>query len=72
MFGVLGLVVEHHCQPGDLGSHRCHTTCLVVSGQADEAVEANIVALTIIGIGFWGPLYYTFNKDPPKIVWVIN
>ena len=66
MFGVLGLVVELHCQPGDLGSHRCHTTCLVVSGQADEAVEANIVALTIIGIGFWGPYTIHLIRIPPK------
>ena len=26
---------------------------------------ANIGAL-IIRIGFWGPLYYKYNKDPPK------
>ena len=25
----------------------------------------NIGAL-IFGIGFWGPLYCTYNKDPPK------
>ena len=25
----------------------------------------------IIRIGFWGPLYYNYNKEPPKIVLVI-
>ena len=27
----------------------------------------NIGAL-IIGIGFWGPLYYKYSREPPKIV----
>ena len=26
---------------------------------------SNIGAL-IIRIGFWGPVYYTYNKEPPK------
>ena len=30
----------------------------------------NIGAL-IIRIGFWGPLYYNYGKEPPKIVLVI-
>ena len=27
--------------------------------------ESNVGAL-IIGIGFWGPLHYNYNKEPPK------
>ena len=34
------------------------------------SISANMGAL-IIRIGFWGPLYYNCNKEPPKIVWVI-
>ena len=30
----------------------------------------NIGAL-IIRLGFWGPLYHNYNKEPPKIVSVI-
>ena len=33
--------------------------------------EANIGAL-IIRIGFGGPLYYKYNKEPPKIVLVYS
>ena len=27
---------------------------------------SNIEAVMIIRIGFWGPLYYNYNKEPPK------
>ena len=30
-----------------------------------KAGDGNIGAL-IIGIGFWGPVYYSSNKEPPK------
>ena len=36
-------------------------------GISDEP-DPNIGAL-IFRIGFWSPLYYTFNKDPPKQYW---
>ena len=26
------------------------------------------IGALILRIGFWGPLYYSYNKDPPKIV----
>ena len=29
------------------------------------------IGAVIIRIGFWNPLYYDYNKEPPKIVWVI-
>ena len=32
-------------------------------------IGLNIGALIIIGIGFWGPLYYKYNKEPPKQYW---
>ena len=34
-------------------------------GLQREERRANIRAL-IIRIGFWGPLYYTYKKEPPK------
>ena len=36
----------------------------------EAQILLNIGAL-IIRIGFWGPLYYNSNKEPPKIVLVI-
>ena len=30
----------------------------------------NIGAL-IIRVGFWGPLYYNYNKDPQNIAWAV-
>ena len=29
------------------------------------------IGVPIIGRGFWGPLYYNYDKEPPKIVEVI-
>ena len=34
-------------------------------GNEEDSIVANIGAL-IIRIGFWGPLYYNYNKEPPK------
>ena len=28
--------------------------------------SAVTIGALIIGIGFWGPLYYDYNKEPPK------
>ena len=30
-----------------------------------HGITANVGA-SIIRIGFWGPLYYNYNKEPPK------
>ena len=29
------------------------------------------IGALIIRVGFWGPLYHNYNKEPPKIVLVI-
>ena len=29
------------------------------------------IGALLIRIGFWGPLYYNYNKEPPKIELVI-
>ena len=34
---------------------------------APQTLEPTIGAL-IIRIGFWGPLYYKYNKEPPKYI----
>ena len=33
---------------------------------AETAQTDNNVGAFVIRIGFWGPLYYTYNKKPPK------
>ena len=33
--------------------------------------EANTTGALIIRTGFWGPLYHSYSKEPPKIVLVI-
>ena len=30
---------------------------------------ATAIGALIIRIGFWGPLYYNYNKEPPKWYW---
>ena len=37
-----------------------------VRRQSGEPKGPNIGALLIIRTGFWGPLYYKYNKEPPK------
>ena len=37
----------------------------------DKGDGVNVGAL-IIRIGFWGPLYYNYNKDIPKIAIIRN
>ena len=32
----------------------------------DEDRDLVILGAFIIRIGFWSPLYYTYNKEPPK------
>ena len=31
-------------------------------------IKSPNIGSLIIRIGFWGPLYYIYNKEPPKIV----
>ena len=31
-------------------------------------VEGLSIGALIIRIGFWGPVYYNYNKEPPKMV----
>ena len=31
-------------------------------------VEELSIGALIIRIGFWGPVYYNYNKEPPKMV----
>ena len=39
---------------------------------SNKTAGVNIgIGTSIIRIGFWGPLNYTFNKEPPKILLVI-
>ena len=39
---------------------------------SNKTAGVNIgMGTSIIRIGFWGPLNYTFNKEPPKILLVI-
>ena len=45
-------------------------TCAVL-GPELERQEPTIGALQI-RIGFWGPLYYNYNKDPPKVVYLLQ
>ena len=51
-----------------LGSRLGATGALIRSPQKGSIIgfyNVNIGAL-IIRIGFWGPLYYNCNKEPPK------
>ena len=34
-------------------------------------LEAPHIGALIIATGFWGPLYYNYNKEPPKKLLVI-
>ena len=36
-----------------------------------QILKATYTGALIIRNGFWGPLYYTYNTEPPKIVLVI-
>ena len=36
-------------------------------GRYTRDVNAGNIEALIIGIGFWGPLYYNYNKEPPKL-----
>ena len=31
-------------------------------------IQLRSIGTSIIRLGFWGPLYYTYNKEPTKIV----
>ena len=42
-----------------------HLHTATVIKQTRLRITTNIGAL-IIRIGFWGPLYYSYNKKPPK------
>ena len=34
-------------------------------------LSSGYIGALIIRLGFWGPLHYNYNKEPPKLVFVI-
>ena len=49
--------------------------CAIVKGTMQNSSmvsfngsEYRNIGVLLIGIGYWGPLYYNDNKEPPKIM----
>ena len=46
-----------------------HRDCKGIKLQiAQTSIERITIGALVRRIGFWGPLYYNYNKEPPKIV----
>ena len=45
---------------------KVHGMRMIHVGIVSATPQESTLGALIIRIGFWGPLYYTYNKEPPQ------